>query len=274
IIGGINNIGECKLGELKNLVHLKGSLEIKGLENVTDVQEAENAQLKKKIHLRELRLWFGGEAENRREENDELVLNALEPHPELESLWIYGYGGTGYPNWVMSLTILKKLQLKHWDKLEQLPPLGKLCFLESLTISYQKRVKKVGVEFLGIESNRKKDELVLFPNLKSLKFWDMEEWEEWDGIGGTMREEAQKSGVTITIMPRLQYLNIWECPKLKSLPDFLPTTPLKTLRINASPILRECCKTVIGDQWPKISHIPNIFIDFTYVRRDGRPTQY
>nr|POF10738.1 putative disease resistance protein [Quercus suber] len=155
---GINNIGECKLGELKNLVHLKGSLEIKGLENVTDVQEAENAQLKKKIHLRELRLWFGGEAENRREENDELVLNALEPHPELESLWIYGYGGTGYPNWVMSLTILKKLQLKHWDKLEQLPPLGKLCFLESLTISYQKRVKKVGVEFLGIESNRKKDE--------------------------------------------------------------------------------------------------------------------
>ncbi|XP_065620189.1 probable disease resistance protein RF9 [Quercus suber] len=185
---------------------------------------------------------------------------------------------------------LKSLSCVNLNNGEHFSTLGKLLLLESLWISNTERVKKVSVEFLGIEeesnNNNKIDDekgsasssssspLVLFPNLKSLKFWDMEEWEEWDGIGGTMREEAQKSGVTITIMPRLQYLNIWECPKLKSLPDFLPTTPLKTLRINASPILRECCKTVIGDQWPKISHIPNIFIDFTYVRRDGRPTQY
>uniref|UniRef100_A0A7N2LMV1 Uncharacterized protein n=1 Tax=Quercus lobata TaxID=97700 RepID=A0A7N2LMV1_QUELO len=226
-IGGINHIGECKLGELKNLVHLKGSLEIGGLENVTDVQEAENAQLKNKIHLSKLRLRFGGRfgrAENRRGENDELVLNALEPHPELESLWIYGYGGTGYPNWVMSLTILKKLKLESWGKLEQLPPLGKLRFLESLVIEGAKSMKKVGVEFLGIESNRKKDEekgststssLILFPNLKSLCFEGMDEWEEWDGMG--------ESGVSesVLIMPRLQVLKIDGCPKLKSLPNFL-----------------------------------------------------
>ncbi|KAK7841165.1 hypothetical protein CFP56_015717 [Quercus suber] len=79
----------------------------------------------------------------------------------------------------------------------------------------------------------------------------MKEWEEWDGIGGTMREEeAQESG-------------------LKSLPDFLPTTPLKHLDIGLSRILRECCKTEIGDQWPKISHIPNISIHYRSVRRDG-----
>ncbi|XP_050285885.1 putative disease resistance protein At3g14460 isoform X1 [Quercus robur] len=273
IIGGINNVGECKLGEFKNLVHLKGSLEIGGLENVTDVQEADNAQLKNKIHLRKLRLRFGGRfgrVDNRRGENDELVLNALEPHPELESLWIYGYGGTGYPNWLISLTILKELELDSCDNLEQLPPLGKLRFLESLSIRASFSVKKVGVEFLGIESNRKKDEemgststssLILFPNLKFLQFEDMKEWEEWDGIGGTMREEeAQESGVTITIMPRLQNLKIFNCPKLKSLPDFLPTTPLKTLEIWLSPILGECCQTLteIGDQWPKISHVPNI----------------
>ncbi|XP_050285946.1 putative disease resistance protein RGA3 isoform X2 [Quercus robur] len=441
IIGGLNNFGECKLGDLKNLVHLKGSLGIEGLENVTDVQEAENAQLKNKIHLRKLRLQFGGEAEDdeddeedRRGENDELVLNALEPHPELESLSIHYYRGTGYPNWLMSLTILKELELYSWDNLEQLPPLGKLRFLESLDISDFSSVKKVGVEFLGIESNRKKDEemgststsslilfpnlkslrfsnmeeweewdgmgesgvsesvlimprlqvltiyscpklkslpnflektsleeltidcrisnwmtlachlprlksltchnlnsgehfptlgkprfleslticdaesvkkvgfeflgieesnnnkkkideekgstssslssLVLFPNLKSLSFWRLKEWEEWDGIGGTMREEeAQESGVTITIMPRLQELRIHNCPKLKSLPDFLPTTPLKNLDIEYSPILSECCKTDIGDQWPKISHIPNILIDYRSVRRDGRPMQ-
>ena len=233
IIGGINNIGECKLGELKNLVHLKGSLEIGGLENVTDVQEAENAQLKNKIHLRNLRLHFGEPDENRRGENDELVLNALEPHPELESLWIYGYGGTGYPNWVTSLTILKKLELEWWDKLEQLPPLGKLRFLESLEICDLDSVKKVGVDSLGIESNRKKDEekgstssLILFPNLKYLELWRMKEWEEWDGMG--------ESGVSesVLIMPRLQVLTIDECPKLKSLPNFLEKTLLEELTVD------------------------------------------
>ena len=95
----------------------------------------------------------------------------------------------------------------------------------------------------------------------------MAKWEEWDGMG--------ESGVleSVLIMPRLQLLTIKACPKLKLLPDFLPTTPLKNLEIFDSPILSECCKTEIGDQWPKISHIPNIQIDGTYVRRDGRPMQ-
>uniref|UniRef100_A0A7N2R4F9 Uncharacterized protein n=1 Tax=Quercus lobata TaxID=97700 RepID=A0A7N2R4F9_QUELO len=437
-VGGIDDIDGCKLGELKNLNHLKGSLTIKRLKNVTDVQEAENAQLKDKKHLRELRLSFDeGVEEIESVRNDEIVLKALEPHPNLEILKIDNYMGRVYPNWMKSLSNLKRLQLYSWHNLEQLPPLGqlqcletlklrdansvkkvgveflgieeangkngstsslvlfpnlkslqfwdmkeweewdgigerreeegesgvsvlisimprlqfldiwrcpklkalpnflettslkqlevdcrisnwmtwatlsglktlclglnndvehlpplgKLLLVESLDIRYGHRVKKVGVEFLGIEeeSNNKKkkidDEkgstsssssssLVLFPNLKSLTFGGLKEWEEWDGIGGTMREEeAQDSGVTITIMPRLQSLQIHDCPNLKSLPDFLPTTPLKTLEIIWSPILSECCKTEIGDQWPKISHIPNIYIDHTWVRRDGRPMQ-
>ncbi|KAL0010296.1 hypothetical protein SO802_005404 [Lithocarpus litseifolius] len=426
IIGGIDDSKGCKLGELKNLNHLKGSLMIEGLKNVTDVQEAENAPLKDKKHLRELRLWFDKEVEEIESvRNDEIVLKALEPHPNLEILKIYYCMGRLYPNWMKSLSNLKRLHLWGCPNLEQLPPLGKLPFLETLdlwdaysvkkvgieflgikeangkngstsslvlfpnlkslyfadmkeweewdesgvsvlirimphlqslyifecpklkalpnflettslnvlsvdcrisnwmtlaTLSGLKtlrlylnndvedlpllgklllveslviwpghRVKKVGVEFLGIEeesnNNNKIDDekgstsstsssLVLFPNLKSLKFDDMEKWEEWDGIGGKMREaEAQESGVTITIMPRLQELQISNCPKLKSLPDFLPTTPLKTLMIIRSPILSECCKTEIGDQWPKISHIPNIKIENRYVQRDGRPMQ-
>ena len=149
-----------------------------------------------------------------------------------------------------TLSGLKTLRLDLNNNVEHLPPLGKLLLLESLQIyGGGDRVKKVGVEFLGIEevsNNNKIDDekgstssssssssLVLFPSLKSLKFLFMFKWEEWDGIGGTMREEeAQESGVTITIMPRLQELQISFCPELKSLPDFLPTTPLKTLIID------------------------------------------
>ena len=52
-----------------------------------DVYEAENAQFKKKIHLRDLYLGFDGENEERME-NDALFLNALEPPPNLEYLRI------------------------------------------------------------------------------------------------------------------------------------------------------------------------------------------
>ncbi|KAK7826777.1 putative disease resistance protein rga3 [Quercus suber] len=48
----------CKLGELKNLNQLRGALTINGMENVVNVDEAQNAQLKDKIHLRGLVLLF------------------------------------------------------------------------------------------------------------------------------------------------------------------------------------------------------------------------
>ena len=52
--------------------YLQGTLEIRGLGNVANVTEVENAQLKKKKHPRDLNLYFDGE-------NDALVLNVLEP---------------------------------------------------------------------------------------------------------------------------------------------------------------------------------------------------
>ena len=58
-------------------------------------------------------------------------------------------------------------------------------------------VKKTGVEFLGIEEangkNRSTSSLILFSNLKSLKFMDMKEWEEWHGMGERREEEEGES---------------------------------------------------------------------------------
>uniref|UniRef100_A0A2N9F8V0 NB-ARC domain-containing protein n=1 Tax=Fagus sylvatica TaxID=28930 RepID=A0A2N9F8V0_FAGSY len=251
---------ECKVGELKNLDELR-VLRINGLRNVVDVSEAENAQLKKKKYLRHLILKFGGfqdEMDERVLTNDVLTLNALEPHPDLEILGIICHlGTTVYPNWMMSLTKLKILTLKRFPKLESLPPLGKLPSLERLYICYTESLKKVGVEFLGIESKNKKDDII-FPRLKSLLFSGLNYLEEWIGFEG-MREEKD-NGIT-RIMPRLQQLQIWDCKDLKSLPDFLRTTPLKELKIDHCPILSKRCERGIGEEWPKISHIPNIKID-------------
>nr|XP_023920579.1 putative disease resistance protein RGA3 [Quercus suber]XP_023920580.1 putative disease resistance protein RGA3 [Quercus suber]XP_023920581.1 putative disease resistance protein RGA3 [Quercus suber]XP_023920582.1 putative disease resistance protein RGA3 [Quercus suber]XP_023920583.1 putative disease resistance protein RGA3 [Quercus suber]XP_023920584.1 putative disease resistance protein RGA3 [Quercus suber]XP_023920586.1 putative disease resistance protein RGA3 [Quercus suber]XP_02392058 len=273
IVNGKDDSERCNLGELINLNHLK-TLAIDGLGNEVDECEAMNAQLKKKINLHTLKLGFTewGEERDGEEiirEKDALILNALEPPPNLEYLRIVRYKAPiMFPNWMMSLTNLKELEIGY-SSLECLPPLGKLPFLKSLNMWAMKRLKKLGVEFMGIEESEKKEKgdiiIPLFPNLISLYFEGLYDWEEWNGI-----EEEEDYIRRFTIMPRLQHLNIRRCPKLNSLPNYLRTTPLQKLQINDCPILREHCKRGTGKEWPKISHIPHIWIDRIYVRRDGR----
>ena len=250
---------ECKLSELKNLNNLRGTLKIGMWGNGVDVREAENAQLKNKIHLRTLELHYLPI------ENAYLVINAFEPPPNLENLSISRLGGgslTTSPNWMISLNELKMLNLGGLD-VECLPSLGKLPSLETLLILELNSLKKVGVEFLGIEFKNK----IIFPKLKNLHFLFLRELEEWIGIEG-MKEEEEKN--CITIMPHLQILRIHRCPNLKSLPDLLRKTPLKELTITYNTILKERCERGTGEDWPKISHIPNIMIDKNYVQRDGQ----
>ena len=118
----------------------------------------------------------------------------------------------------------------------------------------------MGVEFLGIESENNP---IVFPNLKTLSFNCLLKWEEWIGIGGQEEEDC------IIIMPCLQKLQIHYCPKLKSLPDFLFKTSLQKFEVSGIPILRERYQRGAGEDWAKISHIPNIQIDFIEVQRDG-----
>ena len=83
----------------------------------------------------------------------------------------------------------------------------------------------------------------------------MNAWEEW--IGGT-RKGGKEDEDCITIMPRLQKLKIRNCKKLKSLPDFLRTTPLKELEVVDCPIIEKRCRRKTGEDWHNISHIPII----------------
>ena len=193
---------------------------------------------------------------DRRIVSNVLSLNALEPPQDLEKLRISYYRGTTMsPIWLASLTNLKELCLYYATELMSLPSLGMIPCLESLTISCAQRLKKVGVDFLGIESENKKEDMKIFPNLKYLEFFGLSEWEEW--IGGT-REGGKEDEDCITIMPRLQKLTIHYCRKLKSLPDFLRTTPLKELEIGDCPIIKKRCRREIGEDWRNISHIPII----------------
>ena len=101
-------------------------------------------------------------------------------------------------------------------------------------------VKRVGNEFLGIESDRHDSSssvIIAFPKLKSLS--------------------VQRTGDTfINIMPRLSSLEIsvglWD--------HFHQITTLKVLQIVACRTLRRRYRQGRGEDWPKISHIPDTMI--------------
>ncbi|KAA8540326.1 hypothetical protein F0562_024755 [Nyssa sinensis] len=312
----------CRIEELNKLNHLRGHLEISGLENVTDADEARKADLMNKNHLRSLDLVFSfGERKAM-----EGVIEALEPHPNLEGLQVYDYGGSIFPTWIMMLTNLKDLRLLKCESCDLLPPLGKLPSLEKLLIGHMNSVKNVGLEFLGIEVDgdsgngngmRNNDgtvSLAIFPKLKELTFRFMVKWEGWDAtiattttiagtsassdIGGTdsggdgdgdasarngTGNEASSgtgndgdtcvsSGIVsgadghtsnttrIMMMPSLHSLSFYDCPNLEALPQCLVMIPLKKLIIRRCPVLEQRCQIRTGQDWSKISHIPDIQI--------------
>ncbi|KAH9665343.1 hypothetical protein KPL70_020310 [Citrus sinensis] len=255
----------CTLASLKNLNHLQGSLSVKNLGSVTDFSVVKEANLQNKRKIIRLYLNFENDAEelrmNKDDESrmftDERVLEALQPPPNLEFLEIRGYkGNASYLDCIMSLSVLRTLNLHGCTNLDHLPPLGKLSSLESLSISSMRSVR-VGNELLGIRSidASSSSSDIVFPKLKSLKFVNMEEWEDWD-CG--------------TIMPCLRFLSLVHCPKLKALPGhILQTDALEELTINWCTVLEERYNET-GEDWDKISRIPSIIINFEFVKR-GRP---
>ncbi|XP_062027549.1 disease resistance protein RGA2-like [Rosa rugosa] len=237
-----------KLGDLGIMDQLQGILQIERL-GKDDASEIEKAQLGNKEHLSRLEVLFhGGAAEQRK--GDEEIVKALQPHQNLESLLI-GYcqiGTTESLYWIKSLHNLRSVSLIGWRFCEVLPPLGKLPSLEILEIDGMKKVKTVGVEFLGIEEEEQVSG-ILFPKLKRLEFREMRNWEEWAFLS------------EITIMPRLSELRILYCPTLKALPEFLYKIPeLRTLEIKGCPILEGEYEKGVGKEWHNIFHIPNLTI--------------
>lgn len=241
-----------RLEDLEKLHQLEGTVSIRNLRYVKDASEAAKAMLNVKHNLLHLELDLacrGCEYDNYEErKHDGEIVNALQPHPELESLRIQEYyAKTLCPEWLMSLHKLTRLALVECIHCEVFPPLGKLPSLESLEITWMEKVKKVGVEFLA--------SAILFPKLKKLVFDDMRAWEEWGGVAG-WTDDSQ-----IKIMPSLNYLQFEKVPDLKTLPDFLRKTPLQHLVIKYNcPYLKRIVEQRSGKEWAKISHIPNIQI--------------
>ncbi|MQL99504.1 hypothetical protein Taro_032217 [Colocasia esculenta] len=210
----VKNASGWKISELGGLNYLHGELVVCGLRNVTCKEEAEQACLKRKVHLENLVLDWKVE-----EEEAELssvqqehvvegkVLEGLFPPPHLKVLRIKENRGARFPSWMEEhrrrFTSLKELRIRGASS-----------------------VKKIGPEFYGGTGESGGG---YFPRLEILKLKEMSAWEEWEMPTG---EIINSGGGGRHVFPSLKELCIEECPKLLTLSPVLRQLPnLKELTV-------------------------------------------
>ncbi|KAL4393040.1 hypothetical protein AHAS_Ahas02G0012200 [Arachis hypogaea] len=106
VVGKHKDNGIQELGGLENL---HGSVEIKKLENIVDVNEAKRAKIMDMKHIDELCLqWSSGDdlVSSTQQERD--MLDNLQPQNGLKELRIWGYKGTIFPDWCSKLEALPR----------------------------------------------------------------------------------------------------------------------------------------------------------------------
>ncbi|TQE04227.1 hypothetical protein C1H46_010221 [Malus baccata] len=189
--------------EIGPLLHLRGTLCLSRLENVTDVVDARRANLKCKLRLDSLVLKWSRSSGTR--ETESTVLDMLQPHTKLKKLTIKSYAGGEFSSWVGGplFSNMVLVRLEECNNCLSLPPIGQLPHLKELYVKGMNAVESVGAEFYG--------ECVLpFPLLEILEFLDMQNWKVWRPF-----QLDHESGV----FPCLKRLSIKVCSKLE---DKLP----------------------------------------------------
>ncbi|KAF9594039.1 hypothetical protein IFM89_026891 [Coptis chinensis] len=205
--------------ELEKLDHLEGELAINGIQNVVDHRDAYKANLSSKKSLLKLHLrWpVGGSDVEIECNNSKEVLEALQPQPNIEHLRIHGYPGVMLPGWVGSSTALPKLIRLELYNMPNVEGWSSECLLlpsclQDLHLYNCPKLKlptplPSSITHLSVGKGNDPS-LESVENLLSLSFLRITGFDEVETL-----PEAPLRNLT-----RLQYLDIYDCDKLKRLP--------------------------------------------------------
>ncbi|KAB8082433.1 hypothetical protein EE612_004311, partial [Oryza sativa] len=203
-----------ELAQLGQLEELRGELCIFGLKNATR-EEAIEAKLKHKSNLSKLRLDRGGNREkntsssssrtqvvSNENQDDDIILDSLQPHSNLTELSIVNLGGGMAPSWLGSNII--HLDTLHLDGVPwaTLAPFGKIQYLRELKLRNIVGMYQFGPDFPGGTTHTS------FRHLKKIVFEAMPDFVKW--VGGDDSSHSFFSG--------LERLDCISCPKLNELP--------------------------------------------------------
>ncbi|XP_021834805.1 putative disease resistance protein RGA4 isoform X2 [Prunus avium] len=214
-----------EIEELAALNQLKGDLIIYNLEQVSNGDEARKAKLEEKKNVRHLKFIWSAYMSITNNNNED-VLEGLQPHSKLERLEIQYFMGFKFPSWLIKLDNLKQIKLTGCRRCEKVPTLGHLPCLTVVWIDSMNNLKCVGAEIYGTdlvydEATAGIREVVVFPALEELHICNCEELIEW-----------METSEQVTVFPCLEELDIWNCPKLRTIPSHFPS--LKKLKIQGN----------------------------------------
>ncbi|KAF2307868.1 hypothetical protein GH714_032776 [Hevea brasiliensis] len=176
------------------------------------------------------------------------------------------------PNSICKLQNLQTLRLEECEKLEEIPrdiknmsnlSLKHLSALETLVIGDCAKLNLMEMEY-NEDFDLSLTSLVIgeLPQLVTLPH-------SLQGCASTLQYIYIDDCPNFTALPdwtrnltSLKRLEIIRCPELFSLPEEMHClTALRELKIGLCPELRERCDPETGEDWPKIGHIPEIFLN-------------
>ncbi|KAL5730318.1 hypothetical protein ACHQM5_003154 [Ranunculus cassubicifolius] len=203
----------CKLNELGGLIHLKGKLTIKNLENVGDASDCAEVNLKEKRRLESVKFFWNdqeGDEEVSKERSVD-VLENLKLHTDVRRLEIEGYMGSKFASWMMKPLFPKLVEVSvvKCRNVENFPPFSELPLLRDLFLKDMVALKSIegrgGNGFLFLKKLTLED----LPNLESF------------GLEGNSK--------ALSSLPSLVDLTIFGCPRLEYMP-LLPS--VERLEVN------------------------------------------
>ncbi|XP_059653496.1 putative disease resistance protein RGA4 isoform X1 [Cornus florida] len=218
-----------RLNELQSLNNLRGRLSIRilGLGDLSSRQCSKNATtaeermdgtnyLEEKEYLKILEVYFY------KDEDNQVLLETLRPHPNLKELKIYYYQGVSSPSWMMVdihlfIPNVVNIDIENWHRCKHLPLFGQLPSLQYLklydmdSMEYIDNNTGCGVETLSLLSGeaaaaRKREPTLtptFFPLLKTRTLWDLPNLKGW--WRSDAEEEATRTS-TIASLPDQQHL--------------------------------------------------------------------
>ncbi|KAJ9559297.1 hypothetical protein OSB04_013911 [Centaurea solstitialis] len=246
--------GGTKIGELGDLNLLGCELKIQNLDYVQGFQDARSAKLSCKSNLISLVIswenwarvstpeweYYISRRQHSSSETVGSVLEGLEPNSNLKKLEIRDYPGEKIsPSWMINLKSLVSIKFHNSDKCNHISALGRLPALKSVDINGMQNLRRLHDEDYTISADD-----ILFPSLEILH------------IASCLNFISLPSN-----LPKLKQLTIKFCPALRSLPDGLQCLrELTRLEISRCEDLVRRCEKETGEDWPKISHVPDIHL--------------
>ncbi|XP_017217286.2 putative disease resistance protein RGA4 [Daucus carota subsp. sativus] len=232
----------CLVRQLGGLKNLRGKLELYGLGDIDNMEEASMASLHTKPNIERLKLVWRNKEDvmEKREYNDEDVMEGLKPHTNLLELTIINFMGRKFASWITMMTNLVKVTLRNCKRCEVFPQLGHLPKLREMDINGMDALRVIGSHFYGGlgrgSSEFSESCTTIYPSLTRLILWDLPKLEEWlEPLVNTYNEEQGP----VQVFPKLEVLEIVSCSKLRRIPKscFLSLKELEIKNLDSSKIL-------------------------------------